>query len=34
MGRKAPTPPLYKPGDTVKSPAPPPQLPKNAKRKK
>ncbi|QAX78918.1 hypothetical protein D5F51_10330 [Yersinia hibernica] len=28
MGRKAPTPPPYKPGDTVKRPAPPPQPPR------
>ncbi|MEY4476136.1 MAG: hypothetical protein RL248_1903 [Pseudomonadota bacterium] len=28
MGRKAPTPPPYKPDDTVKRPAPPPQPPK------
>lgn len=34
MGRKAPTPPPYNPGDIVKRPAPPPQPPKNAKRKK
>lgn len=34
MGRKAPTPPPYKPGDTVKRPVPPPQPPQKYKTKK
>lgn len=33
MGCKAPTPPPYKPGDTVKRPAPPPPPPEKFKTK-
>ncbi|CNJ62223.1 exonuclease [Yersinia phage vB_YenM_56.17] len=34
MGRKAPTPPPYNPGDIVKRPAPPPQPPQKCETKR